>query len=322
MRRGFIISFLWVMLKLNTMDGSAVSFVGEYLYFRPILDDTYYAFPKQNIDVLEGTNLSDQYEFSSGYRVEGRYFFCDRAILGVRWSSLKSSHQETFVTTFADPVPFPSPFAPVINVTITDLIELNYQSADAFMSFPFQHFCIESALSFGVHYINVFTKQNTDFSGVITPPLRPRINMGQWMTEVSGVGPELALSGGYYLPKIVFFPNIQLIGSLQIGALIIDSDTKSANAYIVSNAPLAIAAFQFSNEEIQRIVSFFDLRLGIESTFCLSCFSFEMGLGYEALLYRNLLNRTISANAVGGPTFDFYSDLFFHGLFVRLGIAY
>jgi len=312
-------------------EASTLSVAGEYLYFKPIING-YYALPHSIVIPVQGTRLAAHYDFSSGYRVEGIYsFFCEQVSARFRWSSLRASHKSSTSGIFVEFVNIPdfAPNTPFTNVNAQDSLTFDYDACDALVGWRFCERMVRAALCLGVHYIKISNEQMDTYSGTLLGlgPPRPLTVSVLWSTEARGIGPELALFGEYLLPKIGCLPRIELLGSLQVGALVVNNEIDNKNSVTVeplspaSPISIRVFAFNFTNDEIQRIIPFWDLRLGLGSNVCLGPVIADISLGYEIVAYYDLLDRVILEGFLG-PTFDFYNDLYLHGLFVRLGVSY
>jgi hypothetical protein len=301
---------------------ASLSLAAEYIYFKPVIN-SFYAIPNstpEGVSPLQGPRLAAEYDFSSGYRLSGAYrFFCDRASVLFRWSSLHTSHDHSVSDLFVEPVNVTDIVPALTNVTAHDTINFDYNSFDALLGWRIYQNTVLTSLYLGVHYIKTSNTQNDQYSG-FSSLILPAVYTVTWSTEVQGIGPELAISAQYRLPKIRCLPGIELLGSMQIGALVIENGKEnkiSTNFHrLGTDLPTSI-----SNEEIQKIVPFWDLRLGLGSSTCVGLFTMNLSLGYEILSYYNLFNRTVFLR-IGSPTFDFYKDLYLHGLFIRLAVGY
>lgn len=305
---------------------STLTLAGEYIYFQPILDSTFYAIPYSSTNIINGPRLVNQYGFSAGYRIEGLYhFFCDQALFRLRWSTLHASHQESTFNPLLAPANFPSPIPNFIpsftDVTVVDQLSLDYHSWDIFIGWTIcNNAILAGSVCLGLHTIKVANKQTDQFSGFTNTT--PTVINALWTTNVHGIGPELGVFGEYFLPKCIkYVPRMNLKGSFQIGGIVLNNKNKDQSQVDVVGLSNSNVNFNFFNDKIQRIVPFWDLRLGIGKECYIGLCAIDLSFGYEILGYYHLLNRTLESS-VGGPTFDFYSNLFFHGLFVNVGISY
>lgn len=316
-RRKIIFSLFFSFFMMTSLGASTLSLAGEYLYFKPILDNTYYGIILPPDNTIQGTRLTNQYEFSSGYRIEGAYSFCsDRFDLRFRGSSLNSSHTDTISAQFIQLVNYPDLSFSFEKVTARSALTFNYTSYDGLIGWRMGHSSLTGGLYLGLHYVKVYNEQNDIYTGFSAGTFTT-LN-GLWATKTQGIGPEVTLLGEYFLPTPCWLP-LQLVGRLQFGGIVVESGVDNKNQLKTAQSSID---FDFVNDKVDNVVPFGNFRLGLGSQYSLCVFLIDISLGYEIFAYYKLLNRTLIARASAGPTYDFYSDLYLHGLFLNVGIHY
>lgn len=290
---------------------------GEWIFLQPTLDDTYIGQVPKN---LNDPSLTNQFkngpfpaatlDYTSGYRVEGVYAFCnDQNDVRVRVTGLQSNKSRTV------PVIFPQEFtlttAPFQSAH--SKLNLEFISVEALASqkiYDCRPFYF--SVSGGLNYVQIKTRQNLFF---ITRSGNTELQ--KYSDKFDGVGPELVLDFEYLcfsrmvcscpiaLSFVANFRETLLIG--REGPRFIDqSNVELPNNYVC--------------EKVWRIIPVEYLRAGFNLSSQYNCMEFSLEAGYEVMHYNKVVS--VLRNAVSDFTWNDYSDVGMHGPYVALSLVF
>ena len=174
---------------------------GEWIYFYPAIDDSYFVL--QGTDGLPvGEKSNNNFNYTSGYRVEGIYAFCNCLNdVRVRWTQLcKTSHEKTVIGTATAPlfsVALPPSLVPAEYAgSAFSEVSTDFYSVEALIGQVFYDcapFLFEAEA--GVHYGHVKYSEFLAYVDNATPPDEAFLTFSDTMNH----GPELILDSDYAL---------------------------------------------------------------------------------------------------------------------------
>lgn len=270
---------------------------GEWLYFTPIVDST----PIQDAPGTGAATFigieSQDLKYHSGWRAEAAALFCDKTNkLNFRWTQLKAS--ETFQTLTSRGF-IPSNLG-------ADPIDHKFFSFHSFEALLAHNFCNDSCFSLelfgGIHYAWIRSKELFSLPALLDSPV------GKREAKFHGLGGELGVEISYQL-----ICSFALKGRCSSSLLVGKESGFDRSLGINTNQKII--------KSTAKIIPVFDLRFGIEYTYCLRCLEFEVEAGYEFLTYQGALpfsnNQTASSEFVVGCT-----NASMHGPYISLHVIF
>lgn len=295
---------------------------GEYLYLLPMISESYYT-QERNVG-LAGQRHSNDFTFTSAYRLAGVYEFCNCFTdFQLVWTHLpkRNSSDSTNGDFFAT-----QGLSTVVSVVSNgqSSIDLEFYSVDGLLGFWGYHSkYVGFVFRTGIHYVNLNFKENIQY--------QQGTAFLENLSNTWGIGPEIMFALSYTPPicSNLFERSADLSLCLNCkGALLaskydVRTDFRTVGLELFSNS--------FANNDKRwDLISFWDLRLGINYSMSLTCVTAYFEVGYEMLYYRNAIDRIdfyVQGSAPDDPdtyglSFDLYSDACFQGPYVALGFTF
>ncbi len=287
----------------------------EWLYMLNSIDQPYFILDS-NTNFL-GENKANDQSWHSGYRIEGKYQFCNcENDLRVRWTHFPEFNDSKSVSGFTNGqsifVPPNTGSGNYTSSTLSQKTELYY--LDVLLGQKAIDRCrFHLALQGGVQYAHIDFKEKQTLSG--NPTL---LNTH---SELRGIGPAVGAEFDYCLSdclSVVGRAQATMLASRRKASL---NDTASTNPYDVKNEPY------------WRFIPASDLRFGLSyekpmrSNSCFGCcfgnYTFDLELGYEFITYYNGVERILYVDdAAEGTCFNEMMNLTLHGPYVHLGVKF
>jgi hypothetical protein len=298
----------------------SIVFEATYLYIRPISNYPYFAVQLDNVGRLTGKRFDNQFTFSSGYCLEASYTFCnDNYDTRARWTHLNSHAQKTLPSGLYVPaqVSYNNDTFVVGSTTPVSNRNIEYDALDILGGFTFFRPYSFVTIHAGVHWAKIDLNEDFIFFARPQDPFIDRAR-GEFTSNMHGIGPKLGVMGKWALPpfqKLPLFFNGKLEGAILFSHIKAGSDATILtngvfinenidNEGISSFTPHWTASFGISMEKL------FWFRLAAEVGYTITgyCYALDI-LGYT--------DRGVFTN-----TLDLWDEIYFHGLYVTLGITY
>ncbi len=286
---------------------------GEYLYFMPSVDDTYFV-TKSGVSSAypQGTRRKNDFGFHSGYRLAGVYGFCEcdgsayvgythlgvskrRTIEGDNlWAALG---RENFTTTFED-----------YSGNAKSHLKLNYNRVDALIEQSICSTCdFNFRLLFGLEYANLSLRETNRYEFNAT---FGKINQRNYTW---GVGPEVGFSFDYRICQFIdCLPGAFSINVVSSGSILSGKTNNHDSSTLDEDFILDV-----KDHGSWRLIPVFHARVGLNYTFPICENQASLEVGYEFDTYNRALARVTYPGDLsnGHSRSDFYNfDL--QGLYV------
>jgi len=306
---------------------------GEYLYFHPLIDQSYFVF-EQDAPTTPALAIGERHNnhgcYTSGFRVEGIFDYCPNE-LDVRYTRFYHTPRRSFEAAgFLVPTKGASFFGNADNTNAKSHLHINFNEVEVL--FLKLGFCCPCSINFraGINYTSIIFREELFF----TEPPTPFFTTIKQRTNFWGIGPEFDFNFLYPLSSIIpcWFDCIPicLAGDFRGGLLVSRSRAKffEQDNTAVFTTGVSIDA---RNDPIYRLVPFWDMRFGFAYECNICCFGLNLEIGYEFLSFHRAIQEIFFTNSGTSPTvvtfnnelsFDLYSNLDFHGLYVALGIVF
>ena len=315
---------------------------GEWIYFYPSIDDSYFALqgtpsPSLGVTLPIGQKFNNNFNFTSGYRVEGIYAFCNCLNdVRVRWTQLcKTSHSKTITEDDPDVI-YPSELPPSLHIapyysgTASSDVSTDFYAVEALIGQVFYDcnpFMFEAEA--GIHYGHVKYSESLSYFDTVGNEAYPSFS-----DCMNGIGPELTLDSDYALynsecdcPGTLYFTT-----SLR-GALLVSHSKANffTNGQISdSDSPTLYTLADINDEKSWRVVPWWDMRLGLNYTSNFDCFAVSIEAGYEAGCYIKAISKerfcsgTFGLSPTGGVGYSFneFQDFTYHGPYVSAEVMF
>lgn len=308
-----------------TLRPSAATFAleGSYLYLMPICNYPYFASSVNEVDTRRFANnrFANEFDFSSGYRIEGDYVLSEcQYDLRARWTHLNTQSNRTLPLGKYEAAQFRLTSSTVPNSLPESDRTMNYDACDLVFGYSFFQYDSFLTINGGIHWAKIDLDENV----VFLLPDNSKYAYGNFSSNMHGVGPELGLVGKWHIPfswNTPFFLNGRWEGALLFSK--INSNLNTYNPTEVQNISLTQ---NISNENRTYIIPhwFSSIGISMEKKFCLHL-SAEIGymvMGYYHALDLIAITTSRVSNGARTNTFDFRDTIYFHGLYVTLGITY
>lgn len=306
---------------------------GEFLYFKPTMDQSHYAISSTNNRFGEdiypnGRRHFNHSRYSPGFRIGGSYKLCCENALDFRYTQLNSEHSNSVSGPFLfDTIGFPGNGAQGPEDTsysgfARSRKHFHYYAADLNLSrLTFSTFCPENLSFFiGLHYAHITLKEHFRSAGTFIDDGAPHpvsIRLVRH-TKFWGIGPQFGIDYHYDF-TCVRGGLLSLVANGRTGLLCSKTDARM-RYNTVKTGPVGV---NLKNDELWRVTPTADARLGLSYRFC--CCSLDMKLegGYEFIWYHNCFDAITGLDvAFAGDTADIYSNLNLHGPYASLQIAF
>jgi hypothetical protein len=318
----FFIACSTLEATLRPMPNTA-SLEATYLYMRPISDFPYFASQANPVtNNFTGERFANEFAFSSGYRIEADYVLCD-CVYDIRgeWTHLKTSSTRSLPlgTYIPAQMPFAIAFGTIPLTYPKSMRSIEYDALDVLWGYSFLKCASFLTINGGVHWAKInldeqFQFLNTDMTDFAR---------GEFSSHMHGIGPEIGLIGKWQLP---FRGNhwCFLNGRIEAGILVsrVDSNLKTRGP---ADSVTTVIDQDVSNDDTSYVVPRWASSIGLSiEKWCPAHLSAEIGymvLGYhQALDIIGIMEVVVPDQFV--QTFDFRDDIYFHGLYITIGITY
>lgn len=319
------------------LDPGQIALRGEWIYFKPLLDTNYFVIKADTgfTAPTNGSRIANNLQFSSGFRAEGIYAFCDSCSdIRFRWTHLNTSHTKSLSATFTDSILFFSTEGaatlgiPAITIgSIGSEIKFNYNSADLLFTHLLYKCCpIEFFAQVGLQYAK-FKVNKTISEHVFIPEIAQTEAFDFIKNDAHfwGIGPEVGLNFQYaFLNCLNCIPaclrSICFIADVAGALLVSNSHVNWSSTLIENGSP---TSSDVKDRNLTRIVPTFDIRLALNYQQWFRCFGLNVEAGYEFLTYLRPIStlRFDNPNFVGYSTNQF-SDVGMHGPFVSISVLF
>ena len=288
----------------------------ECLYWKPAVDDTYFAIASSPDTPLfpQGRRIHNDFSYKTGFRV-----FAANGDTGlqVRYTRLRAIEHKTiqstnFFATVGNPLFF-SAFNNVLGSGFSSE-DLLYQSLEG--NFQIQlggcSFDCDPFVGIQVAYIRLrehvnYVNDTADFTGTVKRKVR------SW-----AVGPQFGID--FYYP-LVCFPGLcsdrrVIAFTLLASGGILVSDTKSKYFDQIFKTGLTFPAIDVHDRFTWRVIPMWNARLGLNYTAQFLCGGIAFEIGYEFINYLRALTRTAFADNVDASfTVTKHYNFSAHGLY-------
>lgn len=325
LKKLFLVCALTIGVTLNAHmrpDPGSYAIQGEWLYFKPSIDDSYIGqVPKDFTAPIDEQFLNGPYkaatlDYTSGYRAEGVYAFCNGLNdMRLRVSGLHAHKSRTINAIF--PQEFTHLFAPL--ESIRSKLTLDYLSVEGLVSqkiydcHPFSF-----SISGGINYVRFKTKQDLFF---VTRPApdnpQPGTELQRYKDRFCGVGPEIVFDLEYlcFCRNFCDHPvELMLVANFRESLLVGKEGPHFRDD----------STIQFPNdwkcEKVWRVIPVEDFRAGLNLSSEFNCMDISLEVGYEFINYHNVVS--VLRNAVSDNQFVEYSDVCFQGPYVALSVVF
>ncbi len=327
-----MIKRLWLSALLVTTSAGAFAFdccpsnnqwtvTGEYLYFRPSVDDTYFVLDADATSTFPtGTRENNDPTFRSGYRVGGSYSFAENdSQVKFFYSHLGFSQAKTIAGDFlwatVGRADFASAFENYAGTASSDL-EYLYQRYDAVLCQQVYNNCgLNIGLGFGVEAAEM--KLNEDFTFVAAQST----GIIEQRSKSWGFGPQFGVELGYDLyagDECSCLP-----GNLEFNFLTSGSILAAHTKTSAFNSVAGAAILDVSDHRTWRIIPALHTRLGFDYDMNFSCADLTIGIGYEFTSYfRGLARTSYPDDVADGLSVTNYYNFDMQGLYVNANVRF
>jgi hypothetical protein len=304
-------------------------FRGEFLYFLPSFDDTYFVI-QSDIDIalldidLLGTRLNNDFSFHPGYRIGAAYAFgnCSGAIEAY-YTHLSANQSLTVNDGFLFATVGTSFYANVFgnySGLASSHLDFSYERVDGFYRYPFWHtVCTDFNALFGVEYAYMDLKENfTNFEPGIASGVLDR------QATTWGIGPQFGFNFDYLLWKTCRIPGNLSFSVNTSGSLLVSKNNMNIfnSLQVLFNGESNSILLDVSDENTWRIIPAWHLRAALNYGACFSCWKGSLEIGYEFTSYFRSLTRYAFATSANGLTFTDYFNFSLQGLYLAAEVAF
>lgn len=333
----FLLCFFFSLFGNVHPQPGQIAIRGEWIYFKPLLDTNYFVIKGESgfSDPTHGSRINNNLQYSSGYRVEGIYGFCNSCSdIRFRWTQLNTSHTKSYSATFTDETLFyPTEGAarlgiPAIAIgSVDSKIKFRYKAADLLFTHRLYRCCpIEFFAQVGLEYAQ-FKVNKTINEHVFIPEIAPAqteaFDFIKNNAYFSGVGPVVGFNFQYAFSNCCIPACLQslcFVTDVIGGLLVSDSHVNFSSNLIENEVP---TSSDVKDKNLTRIVPMFDIRLALNYQHWFRCFGLNIEAGYEFLTYLRPISilRFDNPDFVGYSTNQF-SDIGMYGPFLALSVIF
>ncbi|MEI8124512.1 MAG: Lpg1974 family pore-forming outer membrane protein [Parachlamydiaceae bacterium] len=308
---------------------------GEYLYMKPLVDDSYFVIKSPNTvnidhDILVGEEKNNEFDFSSGYRVGISYTFCESdSEIALFYTQLDANHNRTISGDILSPTIGIEEyffFASHYKGIATSKLGIQYQRADGvFAQRVYQKNNFDLRAIFGIEYAGLNGNENIHYSpnSVIPNEFTSSNSLLKKTSKTWGIGPEVGVDFNYELYRFSdCLPSSLNVNFLSTGSILL-SRCKSTSE-MVYTVLTGTYNYDVQQEKSTRIIPAFHARLGFNYDFHLCDFEGSIGVGCEFNTYIKALMSTINSSFYGytGLTNTEYNDFVAQGFFANLSVKF
>lgn len=328
----------WVQSLIGYVDPDPGCFAlqGEFLYFKPTIDQSYYAISSSNNFFGEnifpdGDRFNNNSFFRPAFRIEGAYALCNGCNnLDFRFTYLNADNSDSVSGSFLfDTIGYPGNGAQDPEDTFysgsADFEEqFRYYAGDATFSRIIFDCCPEYlSILFGLHYVYFKLDEDFDSSGTrveneVVIAISNRLNR---TCRFWGIGPELGLEYRYLLPNCLCWRTgvLSLIGNTR-GSLLC-SHTKAHFQYnTVRTGPIGV---NLNNDPLWRVIPTIDARVGLNYECAFHCLRTNIEIGYELIWYSDCVDTIVGYDvAFAGDSIDVFSNLNMQGPYLAISVSF
>jgi hypothetical protein len=295
---------------------------GEYLYFRPSIDDTYFVIDSP-VDTTfpNGNRIHNDPHFRSGYRVGASYSFCDcNSELLIAYAHLGIKRSKTvdgaFLWATEGRADLASIFEGYAGSATSDL-RFTYQRLDALYSQEVYNCCgLDFAVQVGIEAAELRYREEVGYASALA--------LGEVFqrSRTEGVGPQVGFALGYDL----FSNDCQ--GTLALKVLtsgsLLAADTRSkAENFLTPVGGATATLLDVRDRRTWRVIPALHTRVGLNYDMAFECLSANIEVGYEFSSYLRALTRTDYPDDVAdGLSRNHYDNFDVQGLYVALGLKF
>ncbi|NGX55620.1 MAG: hypothetical protein KR126chlam2_01258 [Chlamydiae bacterium] len=291
----------------------------EWLYMISSIDQPYFTIVSSSATDMEGERKANAQGWHSGYRLEGRYRFCNEENdFLVRWTHIpefkaqKAASGNLFVV-FTQP---DNDATGAGEMTIRDKTDFYYFEA-LFGQKAIERRRFNVALQAGIQFCHLGFKEEVTF---IPDPLSNARSL-EMESHFWGIGPEIGADCTYCLMDCW-----DLVGRGSVAFLASRREAKF-------NQPGAIKVVDVHNEAYWHLVPAGNLRFGLnylreqKGFNCFGCrfggLTFNFEAGYEFIVCHKGVERIYFVDELNdGQSFNEEMDFVLHGPYVHLGFAF
>lgn len=341
MKKLIFSSFLFLSAGLQGYINSNpedIGFFGEWIYFQPKFDNSYFVVDNNQLVPGEGTvgeettRRKNFPQYQSGFRVGAYYGFnCGRTDLILRYTQLTEDYSrhlfspgvngtgEAFFAAVGDSyvlslIPGGTPPAAIPFATANANASFKYYSGEALISQQLIELS-DVAINFhmGAHFASLSNHNHYDFATVAGVHYLVEEKTWYW-----GVGPQFGLDLNYDLGC-----DFSIVGRAA-GILLIGRN----QSFTESTAPSAPYSIKLTNDNDWRFVPAQNYRLGLNYFLNPRCWcvGFNIEAGYEFMAYfrafDTIVNRSNPQNPHNLQSFDTFANVGMNGPYVNLVISF
>lgn len=301
---------------------------GEFLYFSPSFDDTYYVLVGSEDDgsdnlMPSGRRMNNPIGFEPGFRIEGIYNFCNSSIdLRARWTHIYATSRETLNNLDSPPQLWPIAIIPSQpNVSepfsgrASSRIGVMYQKGEILFDEEVWRFCLGS-LYFreGVEWSYIRYHEVINYAEASGP--QEKI---QFHAHTKGIGPQIGIIATLEPARFFCWHPRFLSYSLMTTGTLIAANSKSK---IFSTNALDVLS-KITQQSFWRLVPEWVIRGAVNQSVCLGCVDARLEVGYELTTYFRGTSKLIFTDSESpGLSQNQYSDFYVHGFFLSLGFHF
>lgn len=296
---------------------------GEWLYFTPSYDETYYVIVGSQEDgaghlVPSGRRMNNPIGYNSGFRLDGTCGFCQCVDFKVRWTHLYATSGQSVANNQLWPIEI-IPSQPNVSQPYagqaSSHIGVMYQKGECLFDERAWCFCL-GALSFreGIEWSYIRYHEVVNYIESAGPQEQRRLH-----AHTKGVGPQLGILA-VLEPSNVFHWHPQCLSyCLTTTGTLIAANAKSK----VSVTNTASVRTKVTQQSFWRIVPEWVVRFGIQYAQEFRCCRPSLECGYELTTYvRGISKLLFTDGANPGVSHNQYSDFYVHGFFLGLHVDF
>ena len=319
--------FLFCFLMLNSMLFATsrplpcqFSVTGEWLCLNPIVDNTAYVIDNAIEGVLIGfpqigPRKEHELDYHSGFRVQGMYALSDcYRDIRFAWAHLDVNDTASVSGPFLHPTKGYHQFTVgEYSGSAISKIDFDFDRVELLFGHRFINcYGLEAILEAGLQYAKIETKQHITYA-----PTRGFDHIVNTDSRYWGVGPQIGLNLAYDV-----FSCFSVVGVANGALLVGNSEMRNV---IGDRTAITVDT---KSDDIRRLVPSFQMRAGLNYSFCLACFTFDFEGGYEFLAYLHPLANSIGwfnnfgPNDLPGSSAEYYSNTHLHGPYLSVTLAF
>ena len=287
----------------------------EYLFLKPSVDDPYFVISgvANGDNVPNGKKIKNDFGFHSGWRLRGRYHFCDSCFsFDGSYLQLNAQDRKTVQGSALWGTSGP-PF--LLNTvqnepgTASSENTLFYQRVDTLFSQSVNLSSFAFTFFEGVELAHLSLQQKTDFALVA---VAGEVNN---RSRVWGVGPQFGVEGEYEL----FWSacGVTRLKGVATGSLLVASSKQ--NVKVTQSS----VSWSVQDEAVWRMIPAVHARLGVDYTTCICRMPAAIEIGCQFDFYHKALGKEVFTDSTArGAAFVDYLDVSLQGFYASLSIGF